>query len=102
MSPVSETKAGYVKRQPQSRKHGCHWPGCEVQVPPAMWGCKDHWFRLPKRLRDAIWDAYVPGQEARMDPSDEYLAVAREVQEWIALPDSPTKLPPRWPGEEAG
>lgn len=77
-------KAEYVRRQRQDRNHTCHWPGCETQVPPAMWGCKGHWFKLPKYLRDKIWDAYVPGQERRMDPSDEYLAVAREVQDWIA------------------
>lgn len=76
-------KADYVRSQGQDRHHTCHWPGCQVQVPPAMWGCKPHWFKLPKRLRDAIWAAYVPGQEKRMDPSPEYLAVAHEVQEWI-------------------
>jgi len=48
-----------------------------------MWGCKAHWFSLPKRLRDRIWQTYMPGQERRMDPSDEYLQVAREVQDWI-------------------
>jgi hypothetical protein len=78
------SKADYVRRQRQDRNHECHWPACEVQVPPAMWGCKRHWFMLPKRLRDKVWDAYVPGQERRMDPSDKYLAVAREVQDWIA------------------
>lgn len=77
------SKQGYVRSQGQTRNHTCHWPGCDKQVPPAMWGCKPHWFRLPKSLRDRIWDAYVPGQEKRMDPSDEYLTVAHEVQEWI-------------------
>ena len=77
------SKAEYVRRQGQDRNHACHWPGCEKQVPPAMWGCKAHWFKLPKSLRDKVWDAYVPGQEQRMDPSDEYLAVAQEVQAWI-------------------
>lgn len=76
-------KADYVRRQPQDRNHACHWPGCGQQVPPAMWGCRAHWFRLPRALRDRIWDAYVPGQEQRLDPSDDYLNVAREVQEWI-------------------
>ena len=76
-------KAAYVVRQPQTRRHECHWPGCTKQVPPAMWGCKAHWFRLPKRLRDAIWRTYQPGQETTMTPSAEYLEVAREVQEWI-------------------
>lgn len=76
-------KVNYVRSQGQTRKHTSHWPGCERQVPPAMWGCKGHWFKLPQYLRDAIWEAYVPGQEIRMDPSEEYLDVAYEVQCWI-------------------
>lgn len=77
------SKADYVNSQGQDRRHSCHWPGCDKQVSPAMWGCKPHWFKLPKNLRDRIWAAYVPGQEKRMNPSDEYLEVARAVQEWI-------------------
>lgn len=76
-------KADYVRRQQQTREHTCHWPGCETQVPPAMWGCRPHWFTLPKRLRDRVWAAYTPGQERRLDPSADYLAVAHEVQSWI-------------------
>ena len=64
-------------------KHTCHWPGCEREVPPAMWGCKPHWFKLPKALRDAIWREYVPGQEITKTPSDRYLVVARLVRGWI-------------------
>ena len=78
------SKADYVRSQPQTREHHCHWPGCEKQVPPAMWGCKAHWFRLPKHLRDRIWETYVPGQELTMTPSKAYLEAARAVQEWIA------------------
>ncbi len=76
-------KVAYVKAAGQTRLHECHWPGCTQQVPPAKWGCAGHWFKLPKRLRDRVWAAYVPGQEVDGVPSDEYLAVAREVQEWI-------------------
>lgn len=76
-------KVAHVKKAGQDRRHGCHWPGCEKQVPPAMWGCKPHWFRLPERLRSAIWWSYRPGQGQRMDPSEDYLDAAREVQEWI-------------------
>jgi hypothetical protein len=79
-----QSKAVYVRRQPQDRRHECHWPTCDRQVPPAMWGCREHWFKLPKALRDRVWMAYEPGQEVRMDPSDEYLTVALEVQAWIA------------------
>jgi transcriptional regulator with XRE-family HTH domain len=80
--PVAR-KRRYVRSQKQTRKHHCHWPGCETQVPPAMWGCKVHWFKLPKALRDRIWRTYAPGQEVDMTPSDEYLQVADDVQRWI-------------------
>jgi hypothetical protein len=76
-------KVRYVKSQGQSRRHHCHWPGCNAQVPPAMWGCKAHWYALPANLRAAIWQTFRPGQEKTMTPSREYVAVARQVQEWI-------------------
>jgi hypothetical protein len=63
--------------------HHCHWPGCLQPVPPRLWGCRKHWFMLPKKLRDAIWREYVPGQEITKTPSDAYVLVALEVQEWI-------------------
>jgi hypothetical protein len=65
-------------------KHYCHAPGCSVVVPPKLFMCKRHWYKLPKRLRDAIWANYVPGQERRKDPTDSYLEVARECQAYIA------------------
>lgn len=78
------SKAAYVLRQPQTRNHECHWPGCNKQVPPAMWGCRAHWFALPKSLRDDIWRTYRPGQEVNMTPSAAYVAAAKRVQAWIA------------------
>lgn len=77
------TKAAYVLSQGQTRDHACHWPGCSKQVPPAMWGCKDHWFMLPADLRQRIWATYRPGQEVNGDPSDAYLNAADAVQQWI-------------------
>jgi hypothetical protein len=77
------TKADYVRSQTQTRAHHCHWPDCNQQVPPAMWGCKYHWFMLPQRLRNAIWRSYRPGQEKDWSPSAEYVAIAQEVQDWI-------------------
>lgn len=64
-------------------QHTCHWPDCTTAVSPSMWGCKKHWFSLPKALRDEIWRTYVPGQEITKTPSAEYLAAARKVQDWI-------------------
>lgn len=63
--------------------HTCHWPGCGKAVPPAMWGCKAHWFSLPKPLRDRIWLTYRPGQEISKTPSLKYIEAAQAVQQWI-------------------
>lgn len=76
-------KVRHVLRSKQSRKHGCHWPGCKKQVPPAMWGCRPHWFALPKALRDRIWATYAPKQEETQRPSREYVAAARAIRKWI-------------------
>lgn len=71
------------KRIRAGSAHTCHWPGCGVKVPPSMWGCRSHWFRLPLSLRHNIWKHYRPGQEIDKRPSAEYIAAARDVQEWI-------------------
>ena len=63
--------------------HTCHWPGCEREVPPKMWGCRQHWHKLPKALRSKIWASYEPGQEITKTPSAEYVTVAREAQQWV-------------------
>jgi hypothetical protein len=76
-------KVEYVKAQSQTRTHHCHWPGCDKQVPPAMWGCRPHWYKLPIGLRNKIWAAFRPGQETNLTPSRRYVEVAREVREWI-------------------
>jgi len=64
-------------------KHSCHYPGCKVEVPPKMWGCRSHWFSLPKRLRDRIWATYRPGQEITKTPTADYRQAAKDVQDWI-------------------
>lgn len=77
-------KVDHVRQAGQTRNHTCHWPYCKVQVPPAMWGCRTHWYTLPKELRRKLWDVYVPGQEEDMSlVSEKYLAVAQEIQAWI-------------------
>lgn len=73
--------------------HTCHWPDCKAVVPPRIWGCRTHWFMLPKRLRDLIWQTYRPGQEITKTPSDAYIDAAHQVQEWIAANHPPIKFP---------
>ncbi len=71
--------------------HRCHWPDCELPVPPKMWGCRRHWFKLPKRIRDEIWRTYRPGQEIDKNPSSEYLEAAAAAREWAL--QNPDVLP---------
>jgi len=81
--PLAE-KVEHVRAAKQERDHRCHWPGCPRQVPPARWGCRDHWYRLPRSIRDKIWSTYRPGQEETLSPSREYVEAARIAQRWIA------------------
>ena len=76
-------KVAYVKSEGQTRNHHCHWPGCDKQCPPAMWGCTKHWYMLPTRIRTKIWRAFQPGQEKTQTPSRAYIEAAREAQDWI-------------------
>jgi hypothetical protein len=85
------TPAAPKKKPLPGHDHTCHWPGCTKQVPPKLWGCREHWFMLPPPFRRAIWKHYVPGQEIRKDPSRAYIETARQVQEWILTNHPPRK-----------
>lgn len=76
-------KVHHVRKARQTRSHHCHWRGCDRQVAPAVWGCVEHWRRLPKYLRNRIWATYRVRQEETMTPSRDYVIAAREVQDWI-------------------
>lgn len=62
--------------------HTCHFPGCKKAVPPKMWGCKYHWFLIPPEMRSKLWGAYRPGQEIDKNPSEAYIWIAQEIQNW--------------------
>lgn len=64
-------------------QHFCHWPGCSVEVPPHLWGCRSHWFALPIFIRSKISRLYRPGQEIDKRPSLAYLEAAQEALRWI-------------------
>lgn len=57
--------------------HTCHATACEKRVPPSMWGCKRHWFMVPKQIRDRVWATYRPGQEDDWKPTRAYLEAAK-------------------------
>ena len=81
---MGPSKLRHVLRVPNTdRSHTCHWPGCNVAVKPAMWGCRKHWGMLPERIRREIWAAYRAGQEVDKRPSQRYIDAARAAQDWI-------------------
>jgi hypothetical protein len=47
----------------QNAPHTCHAQQCDVEVEPAMFMCRPHWFMVPPPLREAIKGSYRPGQE---------------------------------------
>jgi hypothetical protein len=65
-------------------KHLCHAEGCDQPVPPRMLMCRRHWFMVPKKMQDAVWDEYIPGQEVRKDPTPDYLDAAHAAIEAVA------------------
>lgn len=76
-------KVEHVKSAGQTRDHTCHWPYCTKQVPPAMWGCSKHWYKLPPKMRNMIWATYRINQEVDGTPSTSYLKVTDLAQKWI-------------------
>ena len=75
--------------------HLCHWPGCRQTVPPRLWGCRTHWFALPRPIQLAIWRSYRPGQEIDKQPSPAYIKAARDALNWIRTKQLPTRdVPP--------
>lgn len=60
-----------------SDEHTCHAKDCNTEVEPAHFMCLPHWRMVPAPMREAIKSLYRPGQEVDIQPSNEYLAIAR-------------------------
>ena len=55
-----------------------------MEVPPALFTYRRHWFTLPLPLRREIWRTYRKGQEITKTPSPEYLTAAKAALAWAA------------------
>lgn len=76
-------KVEHVLKAPDPGGHHCHWVGCQAKVKPAMWGCRDHWYKLPRMIRARIWAEYRPGQEKTKRPSPAYVEAVQAAEAWI-------------------
>lgn len=65
--------------------HYCHAHGCTAKVPPRMFVCSSHWKQLPRKLQQAIYREYRPGQEVDKQPSTRYLAVQQHAVAVLAF-----------------
>jgi hypothetical protein len=44
--------------------HECPSDGCTRSVPQTQLACREHWYALPKEIRDEVWRTYrAPGRE---------------------------------------
>lgn len=68
----------------RSAEHLCHARGCTRKVPPERLTCRDHWFLIPKKIRDAVWAAYREGQCDDMEPSKEWMLAAEAAIGFLA------------------
>lgn len=64
--------------------HTCHATGCKNHVPPEMFMCRYHWFRLRNYHRAAIWSTYRPGQCDDWNISQEYSNAAKAAITYLA------------------
>ena len=46
--------------------------------------CRKHWYMVPLHLCQAVWAAYVPGQEIRKDPTMLYLEITHQAIDVVA------------------
>lgn len=60
-------------------KRRCRIEGCETLHARKLFCCGEHWRKLPKHYRDAIWDAY----RERGVVSVEYLQAAENAEAYL-------------------
>jgi len=65
--------------------HQCHARGCTIPVPPEKLMCRDHWFMVPKNIRDAVWANYRAGQCDDKRPSKNWHEAADAAIGFVAL-----------------
>jgi hypothetical protein len=81
--------AKWRKREASAVQVNCPVPGCQKAIAGRMLLCPKHWRLVPKVLQKAVWELYVPGQEADrslvrpgyMKAMSEAVAAAEEADE---------------------
>jgi hypothetical protein len=75
-------------------KHECMWPTCHKLVPLDMWGCREHWYRLPSSVRVLLGRAYRRGMNDGNHPNRRYVRAHHTALAWAIAFESGRPLPP--------
>lgn len=60
----------------------CQWPGCTREVPAGRWGCREHWYALPWRLRKPLIEAVELRQLDGGSPGPAWLEASAAARAW--------------------
>lgn len=68
----------------------CAARGCHREVKATMLMCSEHWFQVPKEIRDRIWRQFARKQRGVAGASREhYRACVDAIQSLGAVPEEP-------------
>jgi hypothetical protein len=74
--------------------HTCHARDCQRPVAPRFLMCPAHWRLVPRRLQQAVYAAYRPGQERDKEPSAAWHRAADLAIDAVAVAEGkPSRLP---------
>ena len=65
-------------------EHHCHARNCQTPVKPELMMYFKHWRMVPKKIQQAVWRHYRPGQCNDKDPSKEWLTAAEAAIGFVA------------------
>lgn len=89
---MSEETSPPAAGRPEGAHH-CHARGCKVSVPPEMLMCRPHWYKVPKKIRDAVWEHYREGQCDDMEFTEEWNRAADAAIGGVAVAEGRPILP---------
>lgn len=73
------TKDAKVSHDPGG-SHLCPALGCFMIVPNDRAFCRQHWYAVPKPMRDAIWASYRAGNAGTVGHIELIQAAAKEIK----------------------
>src|ERR1700757_4760980 len=68
----------FIDKHNEVRMHRCRWMGCYRAIPTSLYCCAEHWFKIPRHLREELWSGYRKGVL-----SPQYVAAHHSIQDWI-------------------